>query len=150
MTRGKRLRRIEELRRQTEEQAASELASARQEIAGRRQVLAQLEAHRADYLTRGEPPENATCSIVTWRNKRQFLRHLDTVIDSQTIQYERDESMLAQLQDHWRSAHVARRAVEMLGDRVIDEERRAEDQREQRLQDDRAAFALRTHAGVCP
>ena len=142
MKRSIRLARISDIRRLEEDKAAGHLASARQELAGNRQLLSELQRHRDDYQTCLLHRPDQKLAAMEWRNQRQFISVLDTVIDRQLDQIEKAAEKLDLLHNYWRKQHAGRRAVDELVQRTEDQEQREDDRREQLAQDDRSSAKI--------
>lgn len=117
------------------EDAMQKLAEQQQRLARAEQQLADLSRYRADYV--GGDGDAAGVSVSTLINRQQFVDRIDQAISQQNHEIERQRRQLDLARGQWRAAHARERALDSVVDGYRQQERKAEDRREQSEVDER-------------
>ncbi|MEO0971919.1 MAG: flagellar export protein FliJ [Pseudomonadota bacterium] len=121
--------------------AEKALADAQRQVAGRREMLAQLSRFRDDYDTAQQRAEVGARSVAALRDFEHFLARLDQAVHQQRRELTEAQAVSTQLRTALRDATARAEGLKLVLERAADLERRRDDAREQRLLDELASFA---------
>ena len=124
------------------EDAMQKLAEQQQRLAHAEHQLGELSRYRSDYV--GSDGDSAGVSVSTLINRQQFVDRIDQAIVQQTMEVERQRRQLDLARGQWRDAHARERALDSVVDGYRQQERKAEDRREQSEVDERMQHRSRS------
>ena len=120
--------------RQRSEDAVLKLAEQQQRLAKAERQLMELRGYRQEYAN---PPSAGHLTATALMNRQQFVERIDRAIEQQTVEIERQRRLLDQVRGLWRDAHAREAALDNVIDRYREQERKAEERREQNDVDER-------------
>ena len=120
--------------RQRSEDAVLKLAEQQQRLAKAERQLMELRGYRQEYAT---PNGVGGLTATALMNRQQFVERIDRAIDQQVLEIERQRRLLDQIRGLWRDAHAREAALDNVIDRYREQERKAEERREQNDIDER-------------
>ncbi len=134
--RAARLAPVVDMAEEAERQAAQRLGQFQQQVATAQAKLAELERFREDYqlqwINRGGQGVNGSWLV----NYQRFLGQLETAMTQQRQSLVWHQNNLNNARGIWQQAYARVEGLRKLVQRYLDEARRAEDKREQRLLDE--------------
>lgn len=134
--RAARLAPVVDMAEETERKAAQRLGHFQQQVAQAQAKLAELERFREDYqlqwINRGGQGVNGSWLV----NYQRFLGQLETAMTQQRQSLVWHQNNLNNARGTWQQAYARVEGLRKLVQRYMDEARRAEDKREQRLLDE--------------
>jgi flagellar protein FliJ len=120
--------------KQRSEDAVLKLAEQQQRLAKAERQLAELHGYRQEYAS---PPSVGGLTATALMNRQQFVERIDRAIDQQAVEIERQRRLLDQMRGLWRDAHAREAALDNVIDRYREQDRKAEERREQNDIDER-------------
>lgn len=120
--------------KQRSEDAVLKLAEQQQRLAKAERQLMELRGYRQEYAN---PPNAGHLTATALMNRQQFVERIDRAIEQQTVEIERQRRLLDQVRGLWRDAHAREAALDNVIDRYREQERKAEERREQNDVDER-------------
>lgn len=144
-SRAARLAPVVEMAEEAECKAAQRLGHFQQQLAQAHAKLAELERFREDYqlqwINRGGQGVNGSWLV----NYQRFLGQLETAMTQQRQSLAWHQNNLNNARGIWQQAHARVEGLRKLVQRYLDEARRAEDKREQKLLDELSQRLPRHH-----
>lgn len=135
-SRAARLAPVVEMAEETERKAAQRVGHFQQQLAQAQAKLAELETFRegyqAQWINRGGQGVNGSWLV----NYQRFLGQLETAMTQQRQSMAWHQNNLNNARGSWQQAYARVEGLRKLVQRYMDEARRAEDKREQRLLDE--------------
>ncbi|WP_449434253.1 flagellar export protein FliJ [Pseudomonas putida] len=135
-SRAARLAPVVAIAEETERKAAQRLGHFQQQVTQAQVKLAELERFREDYqlqwINRGGQGVNGSWLV----NYQRFLGQLETAMTQQRQSLTWHQNNLSNARGTWQQAYARVEGLRKLVQRYLDEARRAEDKREQRLLDE--------------
>ncbi|MDF0731900.1 flagellar export protein FliJ [Pseudomonas entomophila] len=135
-TRAARLAPVVEMAEEAERKAAQRLGHFQQQVNQALAKLAELERFREDYqmqwIDRGGQGVNGSWLV----NYQRFLGQLETAMTQQRQSLSWHQTNLNNARDTWQQAYARVEGLRKLVQRYLEEARRAEDKREQKLLDE--------------
>lgn len=138
MTRSDRLAPVQKVLGQTEQQRARALGESQQRLAAAESRLKDLQQYRQEYELNFRQRASKGQSVTALRDFQVFLARLDQAIQQQEQVTEAARGDVAGHTTRWQSAARQVKAVDSVVGRWQNEERRADDRREQKETDERA------------
>lgn len=136
LSRGARLAPVVDIAEAAERKAAQRLGQFQQQVSQAQAKLAELERFREDYqlqwINRGGQGVNGSWLV----NYQRFLGQLETAMTQQRQSLVWHQNNLNNARDTWQQAYARVEGLRKLVQRYLEEARRAEDKREQRLLDE--------------
>jgi len=125
--------------KQRSEDAVLKLAEQQQRLAKAERQLMELRGYRQEYSNQisANPPSAGHLTATALMNRQQFVERIDRAIEQQTVEIERQRRLLDQVRGLWRDAHAREAALDNVIDRYREQERKAEERREQNDVDER-------------
>jgi flagellar FliJ protein len=120
--------------KQRSEDAVLKLAEQQQRLAKAERQLMELRGYRQEYAT---PPGVGGLTATALMNRQQFVERIDRAIEQQVLEIERQRRLLDQMRGQWRDAHAREAALDNVIDRYREQDRKAEERREQNDIDER-------------
>jgi len=120
--------------KQRSEDAVLKLAEQQQRLAKAERQLMELRGYRQEYAT---PPGVGGLTATALMNRQQFVERIDRAIEQQVLEIERQRRLLDQMRGLWRDARAREAALDNVIDRYREQERKAEERREQNDIDER-------------
>lgn len=136
MNRSERLRIVEKLAKQREDQAAQALAQVRQQLETERGRLQELMTYREEYLTYLEQQGAVGISMQQWRRTQGFVDQLANLAVRQHSTIASWEEREVQILEKWRELYQRRKNVGQFIDKISIEEVVAADKSEQKQIDE--------------
>jgi flagellar FliJ protein len=137
-SRADRLQPVVELAVKREKEATQQMADQRNQLAAAEQQLAELRRYREDY---GVIPSGS--NVAGLMNRQQFLQRIDLAIVQQMSEVARRHQALTVAQDKWTDARGRAKALDAVTTRYREQERKAEDRRDQAQADERSQYRRR-------
>jgi flagellar protein FliJ len=134
-SRAERLQPVVDLAVKREKEAAAHMAELRGQLVAAEQQLADLRTYREDY---GVIPTGSNVAGLV--NRQQFLQRIDTAIVHQMSEVVRRQHMLVVAQDKWMEARGRAKALDSVTTRYREDERKAEERRDQAQADERSQY----------
>lgn len=134
-SRAKRLQPAVDLAHKKTEDALAALATQQQQLARAEQQHQELQRYRNEYAANG-----GAQSVTALLNRQEFVARIDQAIAQQAAEIERQQRRLGQVRDLWRQAHARENALGCVIEQHKENERRAEDRREQAEIDERMQY----------
>lgn len=135
-SRAARLAPVVQMAEETERKAAQRLGQLQQQVVQAQAKLTELERFREDYqkqwINRGGQGVNGSWLV----NYQRFLGQLETAMTQQRQSLMWHQNNIKNARDAWQQAYARVEGLRKLVQRYLDEARRAEDKREQRLLDE--------------
>lgn len=128
--------------RQRSEDAVLKLAEQQQRLAKAERQLMELRGYRQEYAN---PPGVGHLTAAALMNRQHFVERIDRAIEQQTLEIERQRRLLDQVRGLWRDAHAREAALDNVIDRYREQERKAEERREQNDVDERMQHRRPAH-----
>ncbi|MGN2247593.1 flagellar export protein FliJ [Frateuria sp. GZRR35] len=132
--RANRLQPAADQAKQRSEDAVLKLAEQQQRLAKAERQLMELRGYRQEYAT---PAGVGGLTATALMNRQQFVERIDRAIDQQVLEIERQRRLLDQVRGLWRDAHAREAALDNVIDRYREQDRKAEERREQNDIDER-------------
>jgi flagellar FliJ protein len=123
--------------RQRSEDAVLKLATQQQQLARAERQLAELRGYREEYAN---PSGVGGLTAAGLMNRQQFVERIDRAIAQQVLEIERQHRLLEQVRGLWREAHAREAALDNVIDRYREQDRKAEERREQNDVDERMQY----------
>lgn len=136
MKRSERLRIVQTLAKQREDQAAQALAQVRLQIATEQKRLDELNQYRTEYLTYLDTQAAAGISIEQWRRTQGFADQLAKLAVQQNEALNSWRQREQQVLTMWRELHQRRKNIAQFIDKIAIEEIIAADKQEQKQLDE--------------
>ena len=136
MSRSSRLKIVERLAVQREEQAAQALAQVRQQIETEEKRLEELVAYRQEYLSYLDEQGTKGISMQQWHRTQSFIDQLATLSGRQQQTIDGWRSREQQILEKWRELYQRRKNIGRFIDKISTEEAIAADKQEQKLIDE--------------
>ena len=136
MKRAQRLKLVEQLAQQRENQAAEGLAQVRAQLATEQQRLAELHQYRAEYQSYLEAQGGQGIVMAQWRRTQGFIDQLAALIVRQQETIETWRQRESFLLDKWRELYQRRKNIAQFIEKVSLEEMVAADKKEQKAIDE--------------
>lgn len=134
--RAKQLQPAVEQARQHSEDALAQLAAQQQLLAKSEQQLEELRRYRQEYAAAGE----SASTVGALLNRQKFVERIDQAIAQQTVEIARVQRQFEHVRSRWHQAHAREGALDSVIERYREQERVAEDRREQSDSDERAQY----------
>ncbi|MBA1200845.1 flagella biosynthesis chaperone FliJ [Pseudomonas capeferrum] len=135
-SRAARLAPVVQMAEETERKAAQRLGQLQQQVVQAQAKLTELERFREDYqkqwIARGGQGVDGSWLV----NYQRFLGQLETAMTQQRQSLVWHQNNLKNARDTWQQAYARVEGLRKLVQRYLEEARRAEDKREQRLLDE--------------
>lgn len=128
-----------ELARHRTDEAIQRLGELQAEQVSAEQRLALLLDYRREYLDQLNARQQQGLSLAQWRNYQDFVETLDGAIAQQRAIAEQASDRLADGRGQWQQCRQKQNAYDTLAHRRAQEQRRADDRRDQQGSDERAA-----------
>nr|WP_245187909.1 flagellar export protein FliJ [Frateuria flava] len=123
--------------KQRSEDAVLKLAEQQQRLAKAERQLMELRGYRQEYAS---PPSVGGLTATALMNRQQFVERIDRAIEQQAVEIERQRRLLDQMRGLWRDAHAREAALDNVIDRYREQDRKAEERREQNDIDERMQY----------
>ncbi|MGN2242670.1 flagellar export protein FliJ [Frateuria sp. GZRR33] len=120
--------------KQRSDDAVLKLAEQQQRLAKAERQLMELRGYRQEYAS---PPGVGGLTATALMNRQHFVERIDRAIDQQVLEIERQRRLLDQIRGLWRDAHAREAALDNVIDRYREQDRKAEERREQNDIDER-------------
>ena len=120
--------------KQRSDDAVLKLAEQQQRLAKAERQLMELRGYRQEYAS---PPGVGGLTATALMNRQHFVERIDRAIDQQVLEIERQRRLLDQMRGLWRDAHAREAALDNVIDRYREQDRKAEERREQNDIDER-------------
>lgn len=124
--------------RDKRETATQRLADQQQRMQLAEHQLGELQRYRAEYAL---DASGAGMTVAALLNHQQFIERLDKAIQQQDFEVQRQRRLLDQASIDWRAAHARERALDSVIGTAREQERKAEERREQNAVDERMQYA---------
>lgn len=135
-SRANRLQPAVDQAKQRSDDALAKFAEQQQSLARAEHQLGELQRYRQEYAAGGDGAQ----SVAALLNRQKFVERIDQAIAQQTTEVARQGRQLDQMRDHWRQAHARESALDSVVAQHREQERRAEDRREQADVDERMQY----------
>ncbi|UGB38784.1 flagellar export protein FliJ [Frateuria soli] len=123
--------------RERSEDAVLKLAEQQQRMAKAERQLMELRGYRQEYAN---PAGVGGLTATALMNRQQFVARIDRAIEQQAAEIERLRRLLDQARGHWRDAHAREAALDNVIDRYREQDRKAEERRDQNDIDERMQY----------
>jgi flagellar FliJ protein len=134
-SRAERLQPVVDLAVKREKEAAVHMAELRSQLAAAEQQLTDLRTYREDY---GVIPTGSNVAGLV--NRQHFLQRIDTAIVQQMSEVVRRQHALVLAQGKWMEVRGRAKALDSVTSRYREDERKAEDRRDQAQADERSQY----------
>jgi flagellar protein FliJ len=134
-SRADRLQPVVDIAADKAEDATRALATHQRGLADAEQQLAELRRYRNEYAVMP-----SGIGVAELLNRQQFLQKIDMAIVQQLSEVQRRERALDAARTAWADARARAKALESVTTKYRDQERKAQDRREQEQADERAQF----------
>ncbi|GAB2533084.1 flagellar export protein FliJ [Rhodanobacter koreensis] len=135
-SRAKQLQPAVEQARQHTQDALVRLAEQQQRLAKVEQQLDELRRYRQEYAAAGD----GALSVGALLNRQKFVERIDQAIAQQVVEAARAQRQFEQVRGRWHQAHARESALGSVVERYREQERQAEDRREQADSDERTQY----------
>ena len=122
--------------RQYSEEALEQLAAQQQRLAKAEYQLEELRSYRQEYAAAGD----GVMAVGALLNRQKFVERIDQAVAQQLVEISRLQRQLEQVRRRWHQAHARESALGSVIDRYREQERQAEDRREQSDSDERSQY----------
>lgn len=137
MKKSKRLQPVRQLKQQEERTQAKKLADIQQGLAAARNQLTELESYLADYFSTATHQQRQIQSAAQLGQYQIFISKLKEAIERQKQDIKQREKALQAQTKNWFEASNKLKTMDELIEKARQQEEREEDQKEQKLLDDR-------------
>lgn len=134
--RAKQLQPAVEQARLHSEDALAQLAAQQQQLAKAEHQLDELRRYRQEYAAAGD----GALTVGALLNRQKFVERIDQAIAQQTVEIARVQHQFEQVRGRWHQAHAREGALDNVIERYREQDRQAEDRREQSDSDERAQY----------
>lgn len=119
--------------RQRSEDALARFAAQQQQLARAEHQLSELHRYREEYANGGDTASSVSAML----NRQAFIQRIDQAIAQQVAEIARQQRALEQLRTDWTRSHARESALDSVVAQHVENERRAEERREQAELDER-------------
>ena len=137
MARSKRFKSLVKLAQNTEREAAKALGRALQQLSANIEQLEQLFTYRDEYSKKLTDVGNNGISRNQFSEFREFIYKINQAIEKQELVIEESKQELENRKSYWFAKRGHSKALDMVLDSYLDDERKQAEKREQREIDDR-------------
>lgn len=135
MKRSVRLQVVLQLFQQKEDQALQGVQLATQDVEQQKLQLSSLVDYQNEYYRSSGDTQQAV-SIMQWRRLQDYIEQLKGIIAKQKYQVQLSEVALQRAQDAWREAHLKRKSMESMIEKIVVQEVLDADKKEQKYLDE--------------
>ena len=144
MSRSKRLQPVQRITEKREQDAARALGEAQQHLEQLKWQLKELESYREEYRNHYQHSGRNGFSAQQLVQQQQFLAHIDKAIEQQQHAIHQAEAACEERRQRWFQARGRTQALDKVAERYRDDERQAQNRREQKENDEFATRGI-TH-----